>query len=84
MKVKLQPPSATDLPAYNPILPPAAITQVMLLANPNKVCTVIFCSPALLEVYKNMLGFIISQNIKAYSRGSYSFWNCCKHRDIFH
>lgn len=37
MKVKLQPPSATDLPAYNPILPPAAITQVMLLANPQKV-----------------------------------------------
>ncbi|XP_014785844.1 ADP-ribosylation factor-binding protein GGA3 [Octopus bimaculoides] len=37
MKVKLQPPSATDLPSFNPILPPAAITQVMLLANPLKV-----------------------------------------------
>ncbi|XP_022236072.1 ADP-ribosylation factor-binding protein GGA1-like [Limulus polyphemus] len=37
MRIKLQPPSATDLPPYNPILPPAAITQVMLLANPNKV-----------------------------------------------
>ena len=37
MKVKLQPPSATDLPAYNPILPPTAITQVMLIANPHKV-----------------------------------------------
>ena len=37
MKVKLQPPSATELPGYNPILPPSAITQVMLLANPNKV-----------------------------------------------
>ena len=37
MKVKLQPASATDLPAYNPILPPAAITQVMLVANPHKV-----------------------------------------------
>lgn len=36
IKVKLQPPSATDLPSYNPILPPAAITQVMLIANPNK------------------------------------------------
>jgi ADP-ribosylation factor-binding protein GGA len=33
MKVKLQPASATDLPAYNPILPPAAITQVMLIAH---------------------------------------------------
>ena len=37
MKVKLQTPSATDLPAYNPILPPAAITQVMLIANPQNV-----------------------------------------------
>ncbi|XP_054716315.1 ADP-ribosylation factor-binding protein GGA1-like [Uloborus diversus] len=36
MKIKLQPPSATDLPSHNPILPPAAITQVMLLANPQK------------------------------------------------
>lgn len=36
MRVKLQPPSATDLPAFNPILPPSAITQVMLLANPQK------------------------------------------------
>lgn len=33
MKVKLQPASATDLPAHNPILPPAAITQVMLIAH---------------------------------------------------
>lgn len=39
MKVKLQPPSASDLPAFNPILPPAAITQVMLIANPRKVST---------------------------------------------
>ena len=37
MRVKLQPPSATDLPAFNPILPPSAITQVMLIANPQKV-----------------------------------------------
>lgn len=36
MKIKLQPPSATDLPPHNPILPPAAITQVMLLSNPQK------------------------------------------------
>ena len=39
MKVKLQPPSATDLPAHNPILPPTAITQVMLVANPLKAST---------------------------------------------
>ena len=37
MKLKLQPASRTDLPAYNPILPPSAITQVMLIANPNRV-----------------------------------------------
>ncbi|BFZ02797.1 hypothetical protein BsWGS_05836 [Bradybaena similaris] len=36
MKVKLQPSSACDFPAYNPILPPAAITQVMHVANPRK------------------------------------------------
>ncbi|KAJ8283815.1 hypothetical protein COCON_G00026650 [Conger conger] len=36
MKVKLQPPSGTELPAFNPILPPAAITQVLLLANPHQ------------------------------------------------
>ncbi|XP_073444122.1 ADP-ribosylation factor-binding protein GGA3 [Dendrobates tinctorius] len=36
MKVKLQPASGTDLAAFNPILPPASITQVMLLANPLK------------------------------------------------
>uniref|UniRef100_A0AAY4ACU8 Golgi associated, gamma adaptin ear containing, ARF binding protein 1 n=1 Tax=Denticeps clupeoides TaxID=299321 RepID=A0AAY4ACU8_9TELE len=42
MKVKLQPSSGTDLPACNPILPPAAITQVLLLANPHKV-SIFFC-----------------------------------------
>ncbi|XP_042253257.1 ADP-ribosylation factor-binding protein GGA3a [Thunnus maccoyii] len=36
MKVRLQSPSGTDLAPFNPILPPAAITQVMLLANPLK------------------------------------------------
>ncbi|KAA0713151.1 ADP-ribosylation factor-binding protein GGA1 [Triplophysa tibetana] len=36
MRVKLQPPSGLDLPAFNPLLPPAAITQVLLLANPHK------------------------------------------------
>ena len=42
MKVKLQPPSASEFPAYNPILPPTAITQVMLVANPRKVKTAIY------------------------------------------
>ncbi|CAG5123676.1 unnamed protein product [Candidula unifasciata] len=36
MKVKLQPASASDFPGFNPILPPAAITQVMHVANPRK------------------------------------------------
>ncbi|XP_062295585.1 ADP-ribosylation factor-binding protein GGA1-like [Scomber scombrus] len=36
MVVKLQPPSGTELPAFNPILPPTAVTQILLLANPNK------------------------------------------------
>uniref|UniRef100_UPI00358F7CFB ADP-ribosylation factor-binding protein GGA1-like n=1 Tax=Myxine glutinosa TaxID=7769 RepID=UPI00358F7CFB len=36
MRVKLQPPSGTELPPFNPLVPPSAITQVMLLANPNK------------------------------------------------
>uniref|UniRef100_A0A8C0XDN3 ADP-ribosylation factor-binding protein GGA3 n=1 Tax=Castor canadensis TaxID=51338 RepID=A0A8C0XDN3_CASCN len=36
MKVKLQPPSGTALSPFSPAQPPAAITQVMLLANPMK------------------------------------------------
>uniref|UniRef100_A0A4W4H1N0 Golgi associated, gamma adaptin ear containing, ARF binding protein 3a n=1 Tax=Electrophorus electricus TaxID=8005 RepID=A0A4W4H1N0_ELEEL len=36
MRVKLQPPSGTEMAPFNPILPPSAITQVMLLANPLK------------------------------------------------
>lgn len=41
MKVKLQPPSDTELAPFNPILPPASITQIMLLANPTKVRDVV-------------------------------------------
>ncbi|XP_040892789.1 ADP-ribosylation factor-binding protein GGA3-like [Toxotes jaculatrix] len=36
MLVKLQPASGTHLPPYNPLLPPPAISQVVLLANPHK------------------------------------------------
>ncbi|RNA21639.1 ADP-ribosylation factor-binding GGA1 [Brachionus plicatilis] len=36
MKLKLQPASRSDLPIYNPILPPTAITQILLIANPSK------------------------------------------------
>ncbi|XP_063797529.1 ADP-ribosylation factor-binding protein GGA1 [Pseudophryne corroboree] len=36
MKVKLQPASGSELPAFNPILPPSAVSQVLLLANPTQ------------------------------------------------
>ncbi|KAF7274538.1 hypothetical protein GWI33_012808 [Rhynchophorus ferrugineus] len=36
-KLKLQSPSSTELPAFNPFLPPAAITQIMLIFNPDNV-----------------------------------------------
>lgn len=36
MRVKLQPPTGTELAAYNPILPPQSISQVLLLANPSQ------------------------------------------------
>nr|CAI5845582.1 unnamed protein product [Callosobruchus analis] len=36
-KLKLQSPSTTDLPAYNPFLPPSVITQIMLIANPESL-----------------------------------------------
>ncbi|CAL8328760.1 unnamed protein product [Lota lota] len=36
MRLRLQPPSGTELAAFNPILPPAAISQIILLANPLK------------------------------------------------
>uniref|UniRef100_A0A3B4WYZ2 ADP-ribosylation factor-binding protein GGA3-like n=1 Tax=Seriola lalandi dorsalis TaxID=1841481 RepID=A0A3B4WYZ2_SERLL len=37
MLVKLQPASGTHLPPYNPLLPPSATSQVLLLANPQRV-----------------------------------------------
>lgn len=37
MLLKLQPSTGTRLPPYNPLLPPPAISQVLLLANPEKV-----------------------------------------------
>uniref|UniRef100_A0A672KTD5 ADP-ribosylation factor-binding protein GGA3-like n=1 Tax=Sinocyclocheilus grahami TaxID=75366 RepID=A0A672KTD5_SINGR len=37
MKVKLQPPSGTEMAPFNPFMPPSSITQIMLLANPLKV-----------------------------------------------
>uniref|UniRef100_G3UV81 Golgi associated, gamma adaptin ear containing, ARF binding protein 2 n=1 Tax=Meleagris gallopavo TaxID=9103 RepID=G3UV81_MELGA len=39
MKIKLQPASGSELPAFSPLLPPAVVSQVLLLANPHKVCS---------------------------------------------
>ncbi|NXH55213.1 GGA2 protein, partial [Rhabdornis inornatus] len=36
MQIKLQPASGSELPAFNPLLPPAVLSQVLLLANPHK------------------------------------------------
>uniref|UniRef100_A0A8C3D1F5 Uncharacterized protein n=1 Tax=Corvus moneduloides TaxID=1196302 RepID=A0A8C3D1F5_CORMO len=36
MQIKLQPASGSELPAFNPLLPPAVVSQVLLLANPHK------------------------------------------------
>uniref|UniRef100_A0A673J2W9 Golgi associated, gamma adaptin ear containing, ARF binding protein 3b n=1 Tax=Sinocyclocheilus rhinocerous TaxID=307959 RepID=A0A673J2W9_9TELE len=47
MRVKLQPPSGTEIVPFNPILPPASITQVMLLANPLKVGGTSYVHPSL-------------------------------------
>lgn len=61
MRVKLQRASATDLPAYNPILPPSAITQVMLIAYPAmvSVCQVLYFLKIKTETYF----FAIAQNV---------------------
>eukprot|EP01135_Chromosphaera_perkinsii_P005238 Nk52_evm7s327 gene=Nk52_evmTU7s327 len=37
LKLKLQTASAVELPGFNPLKGPAAVNQVMLIANPNKV-----------------------------------------------
>lgn len=37
MLVKLQPASGTELCPYNPLLPPPAISQILLLANPQRL-----------------------------------------------
>ncbi|NXY26776.1 GGA2 protein, partial [Atrichornis clamosus] len=36
MKIKLQPASGSELPAFSPLLSPTVVSQVLLLANPHK------------------------------------------------
>ena len=57
MKVKLQPASATDLPPFNPILPSAAITQVMLVANPQNVSSARSFKPLSVRTLSHSLDF---------------------------
>ncbi|XP_069503500.1 ADP-ribosylation factor-binding protein GGA2 [Ambystoma mexicanum] len=38
MRVKLQPASGSELPSFNPLLPPEVISQVLLLLKPHKDC----------------------------------------------
>ena len=75
MRVKLQPASATDLPAHNPILPPAAITQVMLIARrPQVGCSTIFTNEVVyLSVYLCIYLFIASCD----SENWYCFQHVC-------
>lgn len=40
MQIKLQPASGSELPAFSPLLPPAVLSQVLLLSNPHKVLLV--------------------------------------------
>lgn len=61
MKVKLQPPSGTELVPFNPIKPPAAITQVMLLANPRKVGRLVF--QILFLLLKDIVIFLIPGHV---------------------
>lgn len=56
MKLKLQPPSGTELAPFNPILPPASITQIMLLANPAKVDYIITLPAA--TTYKQYINYV--------------------------
>jgi len=60
-KLRLQPPSGSDLPAHSPFLPPSAITQVMLIANPNKVS--FFCAVHLRLKYCETREFIVTLTV---------------------
>lgn len=71
MLVKLQPASGTRLPPYNPVLPPPAVSQVLLLANPQRVSymhvTVTACLPWLklsvslhVSLFKFILVFVVN------------------------
>jgi hypothetical protein len=56
MRIKLQNASGSDLPAYNPILPPQAITQILVVSNPNQV-NYLFCIKNFIYVLFNRKWF---------------------------
>lgn len=70
MKVRLQQPSGTELPPFNPILPPASIRQVVLLANPFKVWILMDLN----KLGQVGLGFSVSCCFSG-RRGGYCFGN---------
>jgi ADP-ribosylation factor-binding protein GGA len=54
MRVKLQTPSTSELPAFNPILPLSAVTQVMLIANPTEVNCFTYSLSLILNILFNL------------------------------
>ncbi|MGH0123491.1 UNVERIFIED_CONTAM: hypothetical protein FKN15_022716 [Acipenser sinensis] len=70
MKVKLQPPSGTELPAFNPVVPPAAITQVLLLANPHKVTEILQANDSLTQVINAYKQVVRGEEVNGESVGA--------------
>lgn len=62
MKVKLLPPSGTELAPFNPLLPPASISQILLLANPAKVRT---------GTQQNVHLNVTRENVRAFPKKAY-------------
>jgi hypothetical protein len=56
MRIKLQNPSGSDLPIYNPILPPQAITQILIVSNPNRVCNLFVLINQRFDVFYLFIG----------------------------
>ena len=73
MRVKLQPASRSDLPTYNPILPPTAITQVMLIANPNRVSGCFFAENLLTHEHLYNLLLFFKEQIRLKYKINYAF-----------
>lgn len=75
MRVRLQPPSGSDLPAFNPLLPPAAITQVLLLANPHKVNKLIESENIMQKLACNSTYILDAEIGLSVCTKNYTFWS---------